>query len=348
MTQVESWTARYVPGPGTRRLIGLSAGCAVSVCGISWALAEAAGEGSAPWGTGPDWTAVVVVLFVVAVGGRVAREVSRAHRSAVADRRARDERLERLEQQIRELSTVNEPVLRRVGKVSEAVQQVGTRVEGCVGRTRRVLQEDLRQAEALANLRTGFDVRGPLPMSRGWAASPDVLLTLVDLVLTRRPRLIVEAGSGLSTLWFCYALERLGTGRVVSLDHDAHFAGLTRGRLRVHGLDHRAEIRVSELRPVEHSGSRTPQPWYSPEHVADLEKIDLLFVDGPPASSGPLSRLPALPVLRERLSPGALIVLDDLVREDEQEILRRWQEMLPGSRCESLDHEKGTGLLHLP
>ncbi|MDQ1292588.1 MAG: hypothetical protein QG608_468 [Actinomycetota bacterium] len=341
-------TARYVPDRGLVRLVGLAVGAAAAVCAATWALATTTREGSAPWGSGPDWTATVVVLFVVAVGGRVAREVSGSRRAAVADGHQRDERLDRLERSVSALSSVNEPVLLRVGEVAAAVEQVGTRVDRSVARSRKALQTDLRQAEALVNLRAGFDVRAPLPMSRGWAASPDVLLTLVDLVLTRRPRLIVEAGSGLSTLWFCYALERLGAGRVVSLDHDPHFAELTRRRLQLHGLEHRAEIRVSQLQPVEHPELSAPQPWYSPEHVADLEKIDLLFVDGPPASTGPRSRMPALPILRERLSPGALIVLDDLVREDEQEILRRWQEMLPGSRSESLDHEKGTGLLFLP
>ena len=44
--------------------------------------------------------------------------------------------------------------------------------------------------------------------------------------------------------------------------------------------------------------------------------IDLLLVDGPPAYAvgHGLARYPALPVLRDRLAPGATVVLDDVER----------------------------------
>ena len=55
------------------------------------------------------------------------------------------------------------------------------------------------------------------------------------------------------------------------------------------------------------------------------ELIDLLVVDGPPAFAAGhgMSRYPALPVLRERLASGATVVLDDIERPGEQEVVER-------------------------
>ena len=57
------------------------------------------------------------------------------------------------------------------------------------------------------------------------------------------------------------------------------------------------------------------------------EKIDLLFIDGPPGRMQPLSRYPALPVLGPHLSPQALVVVDDGGREDETRMIELWREL---------------------
>jgi hypothetical protein len=55
--------------------------------------------------------------------------------------------------------------------------------------------------------------------------------------------------------------------------------------------------------------------------------VDLLLVDGPPADTADkvLARYPALPALHGRLARGATVVLDDVERPGEQEVLRRWE-----------------------
>jgi hypothetical protein len=64
--------------------------------------------------------------------------------------------------------------------------------------------------------------------------------------------------------------------------------------------------------------------WYQTDVFADLQGIDLLVVDGPPARASLEARYPALPTLRDRLSPNAIVVLDDAGREDETQIVERW------------------------
>src|SRR5262245_57933148 len=109
-------------------------------------------------------------------------------------------------------------------------------------------KRDFRQVEALTGLYALFPVRAPVPPSRGWAASPDLLLYLTSVVVTRRPRVVVELGSGLSTMWLGYAMEKSGhSGRIVSLDHERGFAERTRSLLQGHGLAERAEVRYAPL-----------------------------------------------------------------------------------------------------
>ena len=57
------------------------------------------------------------------------------------------------------------------------------------------------------------------------------------------------------------------------------------------------------------------------------DPIDLLLVDGPPAyvDGYGLARYPALPVLAHRLGAGATVILDDVERRGEQQILRHWE-----------------------
>jgi hypothetical protein len=55
--------------------------------------------------------------------------------------------------------------------------------------------------------------------------------------------------------------------------------------------------------------------------------IDLLLVDGPPAYAAGrgLARYPACPSCGTGSPPGATVVLDDVERPGEQEVLRRWE-----------------------
>ena len=77
----------------------------------------------------------------------------------------------------------------------------------------------------------------------------------------------------------------------------------------------------------------------------DLTGIDLLFVDGPPATTGPQARYPAMPLLSGSLSPAATAVLDDLVVPDMQEVLRLWLDAYPEFSCEILPLEKQAAVL---
>src|SRR3984957_14051853 len=62
--------------------------------------------------------------------------------------------------------------------------------------TQKEIKQTFRQLEALQNLNEVLPPTDLLPPTRGWAASPDLLMVLVDLVIAKRPSLVVECGRG--------------------------------------------------------------------------------------------------------------------------------------------------------
>jgi predicted O-methyltransferase YrrM len=203
---------------------------------------------------------------------------------------------------------------------------------------------EFRQLEALLNLHAVSPVRYAIPPSRVWAASPDLLLLLTWLVATERPGVVVDLGSGNSTLWLGLAMRTYGVaGKVVALDHDESYARATRDVISLHDLSEFAEVRHAPLTEVKLAGE--VWPWYDPAMLDDVLECDLVVVDGPPGLTRSHARYPALPVLSQRLSARALIVVDDCIRSDEREIVARWQAEYPGWTSREYPHEKRTVVL---
>lgn len=181
----------------------------------------------------------------------------------------------------------------------------------------------------------------PLPSLRGWTLGADQAGFLVDHILRHRPGLVLELGSGASTVVMAEALRKAGGGRILSIDHLAEYAEETRRMLAFRGLEDVARVELRPLEPFEH-GSLEPerQPrkgnpekkgkelrlWYETGFLDSVRpgSVDLLLVDGPPHDTCALARWPAFPVLRDKLSSDSTVILDDVAREDEAEIIRLW------------------------
>ena len=199
------------------------------------------------------------------------------------------------------------------------------------------------QLQAFVQLNGRFDDPPIVPPMRGWAASPDVVLHLVALVIRERPSVVVECGSGVSTTWLAAAARQYSPStRVIALDHDAAFAQQTRDNLAQNGLDAWAEVRDAPLEPF---GASDGPLWYSTAALRGLADVGLVFVDGPPVTTGPFARLPALEALSAALSDDAVLVLDDTIRREEQAIVAEWLASRPGMVERSLPFEKGASEL---
>jgi hypothetical protein len=207
----------------------------------------------------------------------------------------------------------------------------------------RVQPVTLPQIQDLVRLFVNIPAAARVPPMGGWAASPDLVAVLVDEFLRLRPGLVVECGSGVSTLWLALAARHHGIDtRVVALEHDATFAESTRDTLVRHGVDDIAEVRLAPLKPCSLAGHDSS--WYDEAALADLHDVGLLFVDGPPASTGDHARFPAVALLRDRLAQSSSVLLDDMIREDEQEVARQWEGLLPEHARTDLMLDKGAVL----
>ena len=276
----------------------------------------------------PDEHEVVVrsrdLMRLSVVGGEHLRPLLRTDRTA----RQRLAQVERISERMvdRNQEVVVDRLNASVKNIERSLDRIDRRAdkrsESTVRAVRSGLDDVYRQVESLSILYRSFDGEQSLPHLRGWAVSPDLAVDLVDRIRRGGVRTILELGSGASTVLFAMAFESIGDGHVTTLDHEARFAQATQAMLEHHGVAHRATVLHTPLVDIEVAGD--PYRWYGIDGVDLPTDVDLLFVDGPPESTGPHSRLPAFPMLRERLADRADIVLDDGRRPDEQEIAERW------------------------
>ena len=136
----------------------------------------------------------------------------------------------------------------------------------------------------------------------GWSPPVEEIDWLVDLLYKERPRVVLEFGSGRSTVCLCVILHRLhGTDgfRLLSLDQDLENVERATNRLR--GLDSHSSCRIVHvpLTPAVIDGKSTffyDLDKLDREHFAWLGKAEFVFVDGPFAE-GPC-RYGTLPKVR--------------------------------------------------
>ena len=218
-------------------------------------------------------------------------------------------------------------------------QKINTRIAREIAVSTKELKTSMwqsyRQTEAMQQLLSLLKFSAPVPPTRSWAASPDLLLTLAQLVRKHNPKLVVELGSGVSTL----VVAKAGAKKVISIDHSGEFADLTREVLKEHKV-RGVEIRIAQLK-AHISGV----DWYDTEVIKDLKRIDLLIVDGPPGSKNPEARMPARAEFIAKLSPKAVIVIDDVNREGERKLAESFAKALPNHVLTIYPHEKGTAVI---
>lgn len=228
-------------------------------------------------------------------------------------------------------------LLRKVRRIDIAVYSIRTDAS----EARRESAALFGQLQAFTVLDRLLGLQYGMPPMRGWAGSPDMLLAVAERILQTKPVTILECSSGVSTVVAARCCQIVGHGHVFSLEHEGEYAEKTRRELMKHGLQDWATVYHAPLVPVS-AGQR----WYSDAVLpADLPPIDLMVVDGPPASVNSQSRYPAFPRLRSKMAPNATLLLDDADRPDERAIVQRWTSEEPSLVETRLPAEKGLVML---
>jgi len=153
----------------------------------------------------------------------------------------------------------------------------------------------------------------------------DRILELVDRV---RPKVILEFGSGYSTLAFALAISRgdVPNRRVISLEQDEAHGETTQRMLRDHGLEEFATVVVAPLVEATVEGRLSTTYGDSEElrSAVGADSPELIIVDGPAADAG--GRFATIPVAHQ-FTASALFVLDDALRDSELAAAAAWERL---------------------
>jgi len=203
--------------------------------------------------------------------------------------------------------------------------------------------QNYKQIEALISVFSVITCNLPLPPMRDGAISPDMAALLISEIENNKPKVILECGSGVSTLIMAYCMEKTGNGHIWSLEHDKKYADIMKHTIESHQLSDKISLLYTPLKKIRLKDESWR--WYETSFLEETGPIDLLFVDGPPESTGNLARYPALPLLINYMNLNAVVIIDDASRKDEQEMIKRWLEDYPDFQVETHNTEKGTVLL---
>ncbi|GLH98477.1 class I SAM-dependent methyltransferase [Phytohabitans aurantiacus] len=168
-----------------------------------------------------------------------------------------------------------------------------------------------------------------------WSASamrPSAIVALLNDIVVYRRRRVVELGGGISTFYIGRLLQQRG-GHLWTVEHDADWAKLLCDELANEGLDAVVTVVVAVLAPIASEWPGEDAVWYERDTITkaiDGEPVDLLVVDGPPAYRPEWRhrRYPAVPFFAPMLADDYTVVLDDINRSGEEEILARWEGQL--------------------
>lgn len=240
-----------------------------------------------------------------------------------------------------------DPLLQRL----EAIEQ---RLQSLQRSQQQAFLTLTRQLEAFHQLHS---LIGPIPgLLHGWPISADFALHMLRVLLAEPPELVIECGSGTSTFLLLQGLaqaypQRSGSiqgsrsaPQLLSFEHLPQFHQLTAELIAPCRLHRHAQLLLAPLQPW--SDATGSYSYYS-----QLERITavvtalrrkrqlplrrvLVIVDGPPGATGPQARYPALPALLEAIPADparplqVCLLLDDMIRADEQATAAAWQALL--------------------
>ena len=263
-----------------------------------------------------------------------------------------------------DLSQQVEELLGLLRQQDKAIENLKT---GLSQQITRLIANSTKQIEAYQALHALVgDVAAPL---HGWPISPDFGLQLVRLIRDNDYHLIVEFGSGTSTLLSLRAIERLGIRsaspepsphRLLTFEHLDAYHKKTADLVSACSNRTLLDLRLSPLEPWEDA---TGNYSYYSGVTAIAETIKalshafqgalklLVVIDGPPGATCHWARYPAIPIVLDAASGMDLSIdflLDDVIRADEKEMALAWESQLQafGLPYQRVDYhfEKG-GLL---
>jgi hypothetical protein len=153
--------------------------------------------------------------------------------------------------------------------------------------------------------------------NQGFSAQTDYLETCIKYTLSTKGN-IIECGSGLSTLVIGY-IAKVQNRKMISFEHIDVWAK----RVQENSDNFNLVNNTIYVRKLKNYGDFD---WYDISNI-DLSTYDLAICDAPPSNTKG-GRRGFIHLFKERLVKNAIILVDDTIREDEQQMIEEWKKIL--------------------
>ena len=219
------------------------------------------------------------------------------------------------------------------------------------------LMNSVKQIESFINIQNFFTKNDFLPDFHGWPISPDMGIFILNKIKQQHYDLIIEFGSGTSTILLAKAIELMNGNasqnlaadkprrtEIVTFDHNQIFYKKTQEMLQARGLEDYVNLIHSPL--VSWKENDTDYLYYDCHATLfELAKIFqkenikiLVLVDGPPGTTCKNARYPAIPHVFNYLGKHRIdIILDDANRPEEKATIDLWRSFFKSHSVQTVD-----------
>ena len=263
-------------------------------------------------------------------------------------------------------------------------QELNKAVGNIKNHVNSVASNNAKQLEAFIGINNYLE-HGIKPLNfHGWPISPDIGLYITGLIDANNYDVIIEFGSGTSTVMMAKALQAKQRGvsqktltdkrskaiaiadeadytdlpaRIVTFEHNSKYHAQTLQALKDNGVEQLVDLVHAPLVDYQYKDG-TQYLYYScSEKLAEIAKVFkgrkanvLVLVDGPPGSTNKHARFPAMPHLLNSMGEHMFtVIMDDYNRTEEKEIVERWfnmsSERFMSPNLEEIPCEKGVAVL---
>lgn len=225
----------------------------------------------------------------------------------------------------------------------KSIKKLATQIASSTNSIKESSSNDADQLGRLIGIQN-YLIHGQHPLSfRGSSVSPDLGLILIDLLSRNKYDLIIEFGSGTSTVLISKIVDHLHkvqgaesdrtSPHIDVFEHLPNYHEKIISILEQEGLQHIAQVHLTPLK-AHTEGDGTTVPYYDcHELLSELASKStpkmgnsiLVLVDGPPEGTNLMARLPALDVLKDHFPMACIeLVLNGYRRPNELAIVETW------------------------
>ena len=179
---------------------------------------------------------------------------------------------------------------------------------------------------AMQLLRPLYDTYVPWSES---AIRPSGIVKILNEILIYKRHCVVECGGGISTLFIAKILKMKG-GHLYTIEHDEEWSIILKEQIDQLGLNEYISLITAPL--INSKLSIGDLLWYDQDIISSKIgniSIDLLLIDGPLAylKENQYSRYPAVPFFQSYFAKDYSVILDDINRLGEREIVKMWENL---------------------